>query len=391
MIKKYKILVTGGHLTPALATIDELRASLNTEEEVEFVWLGRRLTQQKTGQQSHEEKEMKKRGIRFIDIESGKSGEKPWQIIIKVSKAITKIKRILKEGRFDLVLSFGGYLGVPAGRAAQALKIPIVTHEQTRVLGQANRYLAKIAKVVALSYPEEKKTGLPKKKQWQKFILTGNPLRQDLFQENNSAPSWWPKKDDNAFSKKLPIFYVSGGSQGAQAINAALIKIIPELSQRFLIIHQVGAATKEHDFVKEYQMMAEKTGVKMENYLVRPYLESDELRFLYPKIDMAMARAGANTVAELTAFTIPTLYIPLPLANYDEQRLNAEYYVKQKMATMILQKDLTTETLLKEINFLAENYQSMKNNLRKLNIQTNQGTKNLVVIIKNVLEKKDGF
>ena len=376
MLDKLKVLITGGHLTPGLAVIDE--AILNFPDQFEFVWLGRVLTQHETGQKAGEEKAVTKRQIRFIPFDSGKTSENKISMAGKVFMAYFLAKKILKKERPDIFLSFGGYLAVPVAQAASKLKIPIITHEQTRVLGKANRLIGQSAAVIALSY---KQTKIPNNLKKARVIVTGNPVRASLFVPNDEPPLWWPGQRIN-----LPILYISGGSQGAQAINQVVAHIIPELSQKFFILHQVGPATTNHDYVAKYLQLAKERGANLNNYYVRPFIKENELRFLYPRFNLAVARSGANTVTELAAFQIPTLYIPLPTANYNEQLLNAEFYVKKGAAFLLEQSELSPDSLRQKIIQLNRYQTTLRSKLRNLDLDLT-ASKQLLHLLKEVGEK----
>ena len=427
-MKKYRILVTGGHLTPALAVIDGLQAEMTQsggEMAYEFVWLGRKYAQEKNGQLSHEEQEMLQRGIKFIDLKSGKSRENKIAILIKVFQAINQVKKILKKEKFDLLLSFGGYLAIPAVRAAKAVGVPIITHEQTRTLGRANRYIMPLVDVLALSYPRETMTGLkelsPRSlKNKPQIVMTGNPLRRDLFIPNHQPPNWWSAKvrdeefllptdsfSDNSISansakvrddqhdfgnstqKKFPLLYISGGSQGSQTINQTIAPLIPELTKKYLIIHQVGEATAEHNFVAEYTQLARQNQANLDHYFVRSYLTADELRYFYPRTTLVVSRSGANTVAELSAFQIPTLYIPLATANFDEQRLNAQFYTDQGLAMILLQDQLSPALLADSLAELAKRLPEIRSKFSQLKFEPTLATDKLISLIKEVLTRNE--
>lgn len=423
MSEKYRILVTGGHLTPALAVIDILRQEAEDsrgELNYDFVWLGRKYAQEKNGQLSHEQREMASRGITFIDLKTGKSNERRLTMLFKVLRATSQVKKLFRREHFDLVLSFGGYLAIPAARAARAMGIPIITHEQTRTLGRANRYIAPFADVLALSYPEEATLGLGLARAHQKLpvaasddlpvgffagqknlrrhpsrrsfpkrvVMTGNPLRADLFEINNQPPSWWPQ-NESVTNTSLPILYISGGSQGSQMLNRTVAPLIADLTQKYLVIHQVGAATAEHDFVAEYTQLARENNVRLDHYWVRSYLTLDELRYFYPRVSLALARSGANTVAELAAFQIPALYIPLPTAIFDEQQLNAQFYAEQGLALILPQNQLTVATLAQSLIELEQKAPLMRKKLAQLAINSVAATQKLGALIREVLTQNE--
>ena len=348
-----KILITGGHLTPALAFIDYCQSE---KLDFEFIFVGRKMAQAKDGQPAWEKTEIENRQLKFIDFVAAKTGDFQWRTF---THSLKVARDILLSEQIDLVLSFGGYIAVPFALAAARLKIPVITHEQTRILGRANRLVGFFARAIAVSFPETTFW------QRQKVVVTGNPLRQAIFAAQKSPPVWF-----HATASHLPILYISGGSQGSQIINQNLIPLLPVLSHKFVIIHQVGRASASRnplqEITKHLAQPTNKAAIKTENYYPREFLSASELSYFYPRLSLAVARSGANTVGELTAFAIPTIYIPLPFANYQEQEKNAQQLVDQKMAAILLQKDLTAPNLLAAIQKLDQEKSQLKNNLQKL-------------------------
>lgn len=346
-----KILITGGHLTPALAFIDYCH---HHKLDFEFVFVGRELAQAKDKQPAWEKTEIETRKIKFINFAAAKTGDFDWRTF---RRSLKIAKNILIAEKVDLVLSFGGYLALPFAFAAAPLKIPVITHEQTRVLGKANRAIGLVARAIAVSFPETTFW------QRQKVVVTGNPLRQAIFAEQKSPPTWFKSANE----KKLPWLYIAGGSQGAQAINQVILPILPWLTKKFIVIHQVGRASATRQPLKEIQNYlkhpANKAAINLQHYYPREFLSADELSYFYPRFSLAISRAGANTVGELSAFAIPTLYIPLPFANYHEQEKNAARLVEKRMALMLKQENLQASNLMFAIQNLTTQMLTMRQNL----------------------------
>ncbi|MDR0463078.1 MAG: UDP-N-acetylglucosamine--N-acetylmuramyl-(pentapeptide) pyrophosphoryl-undecaprenol N-acetylglucosamine transferase, partial [Pseudomonadales bacterium] len=276
--QKQNILISGGHLTPAVAFIDY---SIVENFGFKFFFAGRKYAQKKTRQLSHEEQAMAERGVDFINFDSVNADNFEWR---ELRKAVKQARKIIKENDINLFLSFGGYLAVPFAIAAWLEKVPVITHEQTQVLGKANKLVALFANKVAMSSPTTKTIFANKK------VVTGNPLRPKLFQKSGEPPIWFKN-----FDSKLPYLYISGGSQGSKAINENVAEVLSELTKNFVVIHQIGATSKVRDPALEVAKILEKhSPIQKQNYFSRPYLSEVELSFLYPKISIALARAGAN-------------------------------------------------------------------------------------------------
>jgi len=221
-----RIIITGAHLTPALAIISELKERGNWQ----IYYLGRKYTLEGDKTPSAESQVLPQVGIKFIPIPAGRLQRKftRWTIpsLIRIPLGVIHSFWHLLKIRPDLVCSFGGYVSVPIVFAAWLLGIPSLTHEQTVVVGLANKINALFANKVAISFSDSAQF-FPKKK----VILTGNPLRQEIFKIGKPLFS---------LPKNRKTIYITGGSQGASVINQAVLEALPELIKNYNIIHQCG-------------------------------------------------------------------------------------------------------------------------------------------------------
>lgn len=292
-----KILISGGHLTPALACIDYIQKKY---EEDEIIFVGRKFSSE-SGQPAQEERELSKRGLKFITLATPKfQSHKKLDLVIKLPSlaiAIFKSIQIIKNYKIDVFLGFGGYLSIPLAIAAKITKTPIVIHEQTNSLGIANKLISSFAKKVALSQ------NIKDIEINDKFVITGNPIRADLL-KITKKPDWIGREP------KKPLLYITGGNQGSQTINKLVANSLKQLQQNFFIIHQLGNNKQSFN-----------TG---ENYYAREWIEEKELAWILQHADLAISRSGANSVEELKYFAVPTLFIPLPNARNNEQFYNAK-------------------------------------------------------------------
>lgn len=366
-MKTTKILITGGHLTPALATIDYLNQHY---PQYEIIFSGRDIAQSQTGQLSREKQEICKRGLKFISFQATKSDNFSLPTLLA---SLKQAKKILLEEKIDLLLSFGGYLALPFAIAAKQLHLPIITHEQTRVFGKANRLIALLADSIAVSFPEMRKSGNCR------YQYTGNPLRAQLFQKA-SKPHWYRDEHSN-----LAIIYLSGGSQGSQTLNRQLLNILPPLAKDFIIIHQHGSDSHGYKPSEEIANVLAADEQLKAHYYPREFLSVEELAYFYPRARLAIARAGANTVAEFSAFAIPTIYVPLPQANYGEQEKNARALVDKQAAMMLSQQELNNVSLLENIFTLDEQAAKYQQHLRELTPDL-LGSERLCKLIERTLE-----
>lgn len=257
-----------------------------------------------------------------------------------------------------------------------ASKIPIVTHEQTRSAGMANKMISVLASKVALSYEDSAKEFAP-----QKLVVTGNPVRHKIFRSDFPRPEW--------FSPRLskPLLLIMGGNQGSQAINNAISKSLDSLLADWTIVHQCGKKTSQHNSLEHLEHKKENLEEeKKSRYFVREWITEEELSWFYRNAFGAISRAGANTVLELALVALPAIFIPLPFSHRDEQRLNAKWLVKEGGAILLEQDELAHSGFDDALFHLQESNQMMRQNLRKLSLEKHAAKKlyDLLVEVLNV-------
>lgn len=364
-----KILITGGHFTPSHATMELL-----IKEGWEVWYIGRKYSQEKDKSQSLEYEVLKdNQKIHFLTITTGKFYRHSWSetllSLLSLPGALMQALWWLVSIKPGIVLSFGGYIAPPVALAAFIMGIPVVTHEQTRVLGLANRLVAFFARAVCISWPDTQK--LPKNAN---IILTGIPLRKEIYL----------KKEKLGLNLDKPLLYISGGSQGSHTINEALKPIIADLLKDYAVVHQIGN-NKIYNDIDFFTKLKENLDVELKNrYLPVMFVDQQYIGWLYSKTYLALARSGANTVAELASIGIPAIFIPLPFAGSEEQLLNAQIFADNGAAVIIEQKNLTPQLLLKTISKVSaehDKYQQAALNLNKY-LVTN-GSQNLLTVIQN--------
>lgn len=348
------VLITGGHLTPALGYIDYVRQHHPT---VKFLFVGREFSQ--LGQKSQEQSEVEKRAVQFIAYNAPRLAVVRPLALIKYGfhflASILSGLWLLLRHRPTVVLSFGGYVAWPIALASFLLGIPLVTHEQTLVAGQANRLIAHLAQAVAVSNTSSLQF-FPRAK----AVVTGNPLRMSLLISDKKAraPKWLTT------APTLPILYITGGNQGSYIINRTVQQILPQLTKEYLIIHACGNPSDQSDSYRELQRSAKRLPpAQQKNYYVRTWIPEDELLWLYSHCFAAISRAGANTVAELTLFQIPTIYIPLPFAKHNEQEQNVRPLADNGAAIVLPQTRLTPAHLLEQLQLIKKKHRQFQKQL----------------------------
>jgi UDP-N-acetylglucosamine--N-acetylmuramyl-(pentapeptide) pyrophosphoryl-undecaprenol N-acetylglucosamine transferase len=350
-----KILISGGHLTPALAVIDYIQAH-HPEDEVVFV--GRLYSQDKLKQQSQEYNEITKRNIEFVTF-SGPRLRSP-QVIDRaryVSTMLPSIWRaiqVVKDVNPDVYLSFGSYVAVPFAIAAAIHKVPIVTHEQTRAVGEATKFIARFAQKIAISH-ESSRPYLPSSK----VVVTGNPIRTQLFKKQ-SRPEWIKAEP------KKPVLFITGGNQGSEILNTIVQQSLRQLVKQWFVIHQCGGATSHRNYLRELeQTQGNLPQTVRGDYVAKEWVSESELGWIYQNATAVVARSGANTTQELAAMQLPAILIPLPFAHYDEQTLNAKWLSEGGGAILLPQKELNPETLVAQTQKVGRYSKSMRQKLKQ--------------------------
>ena len=316
---------TGGHIYPGIAVAKEILRR-DEKAQIRFVGTARGLENRLVPQAGFELSIIDSAGLKSVGVGARARG------LAKLPRSFFDARRIIKEFRPDIVIGAGGYVSGPVLLMAALMNLPTMVLESNALPGLTNRTLARFVDRAAVTF----EASLPFFRG--KGVVTGNPVRREFFE----IPV--RQRDPSQFS--LLIF---GGSQGAHAINEAMIAALPDLEdQRPLlrITHQTGEA----DFEKVARAYLDAGwGEQAE---VRRYI--DNMVQAFAAADLVICRAGATTTAELIAAGKAAIMIPFPLAADDHQRKNAEALVAQDAAKMILQQELNGERLAGEIRQLVQ-------------------------------------
>ncbi len=322
-----KIVLTGGgtagHVTPNLALLPYLK-----EKGCTINYIG--------SYEGIEKGLIETAGIPYHGISSGKLRRyfdlKNFSDPLKVMKGFFEARKLLKKLKPDIVFSKGGFVSVPVVLAAKTRRIPCIIHESDITPGLANRICIPMAKKVCANFPETMKY-LPE----EKAVLTGTPIREELFQGNKIVGL-----DFCGFTANKPVIMIVGGSTGAMALNEAVRNLLPTLLRDYQIVHLCGKGkmAEEHENVKGYRQF---------EYV------SKEMKDLFAAADLVISRAGANSICELLALRKPHILIPLSAAaSRGDQILNAESFENQGFSYVLQEEDLTNDTLLRAIRSVME-------------------------------------
>lgn len=346
-----RIIITGGHLTPALAVIDELIKRGGWE----ILFIGRKYAVEGDKTPSIEAQIVPKRGILFVSINAGRVQRHFTRYtilaLLKIPLGFFQALYCLIRFKPNLILSFGGYVSVPVVLAGWLLRIPAVTHEQTTVQGLATKVNTHFAEKIAVSWPQTL-VGFPR----QKAVLTGNPIREEIFKVNEKL---WRTLN---FKKGLPFILVTGGNQGSHVINQAIKEALPQLVKKYNLFHQCGYIAIFGDY-DQLLKARERLPLKLrKRYHFKKYVTGEEWSTLLRKVDLVISRSGANIITELAALGKPAILIPLPWLYQDEQTKNAQLLTQAGIAEILPQKKLSAKTLSRLIDKTMVNLDRYKKN-----------------------------
>ena len=325
---------TAGHVTPNMALVPKL-----IDEGYNIYYIG--------SYEGMEKKLIEDIGVTYFGISSGKLRRyfdiKNFSDPFRVIKGFFEAKKILKKLRPDVVFSKGGFVTVPVVIAAKQLHIPVIIHESDMTPGLANKLCIPSATKICCNFPEAMEH-LPKGK----AVLTGTPIRQELFNGNPLDAIQFTGLQANK-----PTILVIGGSTGSVKVNEAVRECLDELLKTYQVIHLCGKG--KLDIAYEHR----------DGYVQYEYIKK-ELSSLLALADIVISRAGANAICELQALAKPNLLIPLGAnASRGDQILNAESFKKQGFSYVLPEEELTKETLLNAVDQVythrAEYQAAMKN------------------------------
>lgn len=334
---------TAGHVTPNIALIPRLQ-----ELGYQISYIG--------SYNGIEKKLIEEMKIPYYGISSGKLRRyfdvKNFTDPFRVLKGFSEARKLMKELSPDIVFSKGGFVTVPVVLAAKKCKIPAIIHESDMTPGLANKLCIPSAAKVCCNFPETVSC-LPEGK----AVLTGTPIRQELLKGDKVQAL-----NFTGFSAAKPTILIIGGSLGSVAVNNAVRSILPQLLEKFQVIHLCGKGKLD-------ESLTDQKGYKQFEYI------SEELRDIFALADIVISRAGANAICELLALRKPNLLIPLSAnASRGDQILNARSFERQGFSMVLEEEAVNKETLLSAVQQLYQNREvftdAMKNSGQQNSIDT---------------------
>lgn len=325
---------TAGHVTPCIALLPSLR-----KEGYDIHYIG--------SYNGIERKLIEEYNIPYYGISSGKFRRyfdpKNFSDPFKVIKGYFEACRLLKKLKPDIVFSKGGFVSVPVVLAAKKNKIPVIIHESDMTPGLANKIGIPSAQKVCANFPETLKY-LPK----EKAVLTGTPIRKELFSGNKIKGL-----DFCGLTANKPVFLIIGGSTGSKIINEVVRGMLPTLLRDYQIIHLCGKG----NLVDSLEGLS--------GYVQYEYIKK-ELSDLLAAADLVISRAGANAICEILALRKPNILIPLSQASSrGDQILNGESFERQGFSYLIKEEELSVSTLFQAITTVMDSKHTYIETMRK--------------------------
>ena len=334
---------TGGHFYPMIAVAEAIRALVAERKllEPELYFFGPSVL---------DERALFDLDITFVRIPAGKI--RRYASLLNITDACKTAFSILTttirlyQLYPDVVFSKGGYGAAPTLMAARILRIPVVIHDSDAVPGRVTLLAVPFAKRIALSFDGALEY-LPAAAH-ARAALTGNPIRRDL-----ASPAREGAKEFLELTDQIPTLLVLGGSQGALALNNAVLEALPDLVQHYNVVHQTG--TDHFESVTSTAQIVLDKNERRYRYKPYPFLSPLALKMAAGAADLVISRAGAGSIFEIASWGTASLIVPLPDSAQDHQRANAFAYARAGACSVLEQSNLTPHILVAEIERLFTN------------------------------------
>lgn len=333
---------TGGHIYPALAIINKIKKE---EPNSEFLYIGT------TNRMEH--KIIPEKGIPYLGIKiSGIDRKKIWkniEVFNDYRKSIALLKKEIKKFNPDIVLGIGGYVTAPVIYTAKKLGYKTFIHEQNQIPGISNKFLSHYADKIGVSLPESVKY-FPK----EKVFVSGNPRSEEVIDVKPID------KKALGLSKSQKLVLIVMGSLGSTTMNLKLRETLKLFNGKDYEVLFVTGKNYYDDYKNERVS---------KNIKIVPYL--DNMLNVLKITDLIVSRAGASTIAEITAIGLPSILIPSPYVTHNHQLKNAQALEKEKATIIIEEKDFDSNKLVDTIDLVLNDkikYQEMKENTKKLGV-----------------------
>jgi UDP-N-acetylglucosamine--N-acetylmuramyl-(pentapeptide) pyrophosphoryl-undecaprenol N-acetylglucosamine transferase len=334
---------TGGHFYPIIAVAEALH-DIERERKLlppELYYFG---------PNAFDERALYENGITFVATPAGKMRKYAsimnffdfFKTAFGVLDTLFKLYAIYP----NVVFSKGGYGSVPTVLAARILNIPVIAHDSDAVPGRATLMAANFAKRIAISYDEAYQYFNEKQKK--NVALVGNPVRRDL-----QNPAREGAHEFLELEKNVPVLLILGGSLGAEVLNNTVLEALPDLVQRYQIVHQTGQVHFES--VSQTARVILERNERRYHYKPYAYLSPLAMKMAAGAADLVVSRAGSGSIAEISSWGKASILIPIPEDISRDQRSNAFAFARGGATVVLEQANLTPHLLLAEIDRLFTN------------------------------------
>lgn len=341
-----KVVITGGgsggHFYPLIAVADKIIESAEARKILvpDIYYLA---------DNPYNENLLLRKGIEYRKIHAGKMRRYfSWRNITDFIKSIVGVcKTMILLFRLypDVVFTNGSYVAMPVLVSARILRIPVVIHTSDTVPGRALKYAARFASKISIAFPGA--SSHFREKDQHKIALLGNPIRDEIKMPLTSGAHEFLE-----LSRDIPTLVVLGGSQGARAMNDALVDTLPKLLLKYNVIHQCGKNNLEE--VRGHSDVVLYDHPYKNRYKLYPYLDDLAMRMSVGAASLAIIRAGAGTISEVANWGLPSITIPIPEAISHDQESNAFAYARSGASTVIKQGNLSANILYSEVERIME-------------------------------------
>ena len=333
---------TGGHIYPAIAIMNKIKEK---EEDSEFIYIGTTDRMEKDI--------IPKLGISYIGIKMEGLNRKNIfgniEVFNDFRAAVKKASKVIDKFKPDVIIGAGGYITAPVLYAAHKSKIPILIHEQNSVPGISNKFIGNFADRICVSLPHSMEL-FPKNK----VVYTGNPRSEEIINVDKLD------KTSLGFSSRKKLVVIVMGSLGSTTMSKKIKELIPEFSNKD---YQVLVITGKK-YYDDYKSLKVPNNVKLVPFM-------DNLIGLLKDTDLIISRAGASTIAEITAIGLPAILVPSPYVTNNHQYKNAKELEENGACIIVTEDNFSKDRVLEEINKLFDDkkyYDKMAVNSKKLGI-----------------------
>lgn len=354
---------TGGHIYPAIAIAQKLQENI---ENTEILYVGIK--------GGPEERIAGKYGYEFHPIEGmgipRKFGKRLFKSLLKNMNGFKQARQIIKEFKPDIAIGTGGYVCGPILYQAAKFGIPTIVHESNSYPGVTSKFLSKKVDRVCLSYKE----AIDRFKYKDNIVVTGNPVRTNFTNE-------YTKEDLETLEikKDIPVVFSFGGSNGSVSMNKAVSEMVDKVDGSFYLLHQTG---KLH-----YDKFLEET---RENQYLKVFPYIDNIDLFYAVSDLVIASSGAMSLAEISAVGKASILIPKAYTTENHQQYNAQTYVDNDAALMLLEKDLTSDLLYETImSIISDEDKLEKMGKASAKLSDNDASNKILDLVLELTNKND--